>query len=593
MKLIHTICLALVLTVAGTGMKIQAQDGTGYFLHTVTKGQGLYSIASMYNVSIEDIIRLNPGSGEMIRIGQKLKIPQIQNGENGKEQFHTIQAGETLYQLTIKYNISAQAICDANPGLSANNFRIGQVIVIPSAGTSGPSAQASSVSATSAQTGNGEKKQDWKEMHKVQRRETIFSISQMYGITQEELIAANPELKNGKLKRGTFLFIPYPKSEQEQHPASTPSNEELFSSSTTGKKKIGTIKAALMLPFSSNSEEKVRMTEFYEGFLLAVDKLKREGVSMDIYTFDTQGTAAGVKSILSRNDLKEMDLIIGPVHQEGIPVLADFAKKNNVRLVIPFSPKVQEVFQNPNIYQINTPQSYFYSEVYEHFIRQFSNANIIFLDCNNGDNDKAEFIKGLKAILKDNKIPFTQLKVEQTTTPDKILPSMSASRPNIFIPISGRSTALTKLVPPLTSVHRENQEYEMHLFGYPEWQTYTQDFLANFYELDTYFYSSFYTNNFFPAAIDFTKSYRRWYSKDMANTFPKYGMLGYDIGYFFLKGLATQGNKLEDNLERVKVTPIQHGFKFDRVNNWGGFINRKVFFVHFTRDFELIKLDFD
>ncbi len=70
-------------------------------------------------------------------------------------------------------------------------------------------------------------------------------------------------------------------------------------------------------------------------------------------------------------------------------------------------------------------------------------------------------------------------------------------------------------------------------------------------------------------------------------------MLGYDIGYFFLKGLATQGNKLEDNLERVKVTPIQHGFKFDRVNNWGGFINRKVFFVHFTRDFELIKLDFD
>ena len=35
------------------------------------------------------------------------------------------------------------------------------------------------------------------------------------------------------------------------------------------------------------------------------------------------------------------------------------------------------------------------------------------------------------------------------------------------------------------------------------------------------------------------------------------------------------------------------GFKFERVNNWGGFINRKVFFVHFTKDFELIKLDFE
>lgn len=42
------------------------------------------------------------------------------------------QAGDFI-QLTIVYNISAKAICEANPGLSAENFRIGQVIRIPSA----------------------------------------------------------------------------------------------------------------------------------------------------------------------------------------------------------------------------------------------------------------------------------------------------------------------------------------------------------------------------------------------------------------------------------------------------------------------------
>lgn len=326
MKLIHTICLALALAAACPGTTMQAQTDTGYFLHTVTKGQGLYSIASMYNVSIEDIIRLNPGSGDVIRVGQKLKIPQSRNGENGTRQFHTIQAGETLYQLTVKYNVSAKAICDANPGLSASNFRIGQVIVIPSESASATSLQSASVPNTD-QTESTQKK-GWKDMHKVQRKETIFSISQMYGITQEELIAANPELKNGKLKRGTFLFIPYPKSKStQQQPASTPTNEELFSSNTADRKKIGTIQVALMLPFSSNNEEKIRMTEFYEGFLLAVDNLKRKGVSMDIYTFDTKGTASGVKSILAKNNLKNMDLIIGPVHQEGIPALADFAEK--------------------------------------------------------------------------------------------------------------------------------------------------------------------------------------------------------------------------------------------------------------------------
>ena len=79
----------------------------------------------------------------------------------------------------------------------------------------------------------------------------------------------------------------------------------------------------------------------------------------------------------------------------------------------------------------------------------------------------------------------------------------------------------------------------------------------------------------------------------MANSYPKFGMLGFDTGYFFLKGLAQEGSRLEENLEKVKVTPIQTGFKFERVSNWGGFINRKVFFVHLTKDFELIKLDFE
>ena len=45
--------------------------------------------------------------------------------------------------------------------------------------------------------------------------------------------------------------------------------------------------------------------------------------------------------------------------------LSDFAEKNDIRLVIPFSQKGEEVFKNPAIYQINTPQSYLYSEVYE------------------------------------------------------------------------------------------------------------------------------------------------------------------------------------------------------------------------------------
>lgn len=593
MKFIPIFCLSLALSASSLQTTVSAQTNTGYFMHTVTKGQSLYSIASMYNVSVDDIVRLNPGSKEQIRAGQALKIPQEQGSDQNGKQFHTIQSGETLYQLTVKYNVTAQAICAANPGLSAKNFRIGQVIVIPA------QEKETAVQEAPAQQETTVRKNEWRDMHKVARKETIFSISQEYGITQEELIAANPELKDGKLKRGSFLFIPYPKSQEsakvEAQPQTAPSNEELFNENSIVKKQIKTIKVALMLPFTptGNQDEQTRMVEFYEGFLMAVDSLKRQGVSTDIYTYDTKGTMAGVNAVLAQSRLKDMDIIFGPARQNSIAPVAAFAEKHNIRLVVPFSPKVDQVFKSPNIYQINTPQSYLYSNVYEHFIRKFGKTNVIFIDDGNGDKEKTEFIKGMKSELKDNNVRFKHIQLTGEIDANKVIAAMDTLQENIFIPTSGRNTALTRLIPHLTLVRREHPHFDMHLFGYPEWQTYTQDFLANFYELDTYFYSSFYTNNLFPAAINFTQAYRKWYSKDMSNTFPKYGMLGFDIGYFFLKGLSEQGNKLEDNLDRVHVTPIQTGFHFERVNNWGGFINRKVFFVHFTKDYELIKLDFE
>lgn len=592
MKLIHTICLSLALSF---GSIITAQAQSGYFLHTVTKGQSLYSISTMYNVTMEDLIRLNPGCEKQIRAGESLKIPQANSGSNqGKPTFHTIQAGETLYQLTLKYNVTVQAICTANPGLSASNFRIGQVISIPAQTAIQPAKE--NLSETAAQTSSG-KKTDWRDMHKVERKETIFSISRQYGISEEELIAANPELKKGKLKRGSFLFIPYPASKQpvkeaEKTPARIPSNEELFAQNKQSFKKIQNIKAAVLLPFTEgkNRDEQMRMVEYYEGFLMAVDSLKRQGVSVNLYTYDTKGKSDVTQSILAKEEMKNMDIIFGPAHAANVKTLAEFAEKNQTRVVVPFSPEVEQVFKNPYIYQVNTPQSYLYSEVYEHFLRKFSKANIVFLDAGTGQNEKAEFIKGMKNELKTNQVAYKHISNSDTL---KILAAIDSTRENIFIPTSGKDLSLTRLIPQLTQIHRSYPNVDLHLFGYPEWQTYTQDYLASFYELDTYFYSSFYTNNLFPAAVRFTQEYRRWYSKDMANIFPKYGMLGFDTGYFFLKGLAQEGSQLENNLNRVQVTPIQTGFKFERVNNWGGFINRKVFFVHLTKDFELIKLDFE
>ena len=108
MKFFQTICLSLALAAGSPLSPIWAQDGQGYFLHTIEKGQSLYSIASMYNLTVQDIVRLNPGADQGIRAGATLKIPQQQQAADGKKQFHTIQPKETLYQLTQKYGVSAR-----------------------------------------------------------------------------------------------------------------------------------------------------------------------------------------------------------------------------------------------------------------------------------------------------------------------------------------------------------------------------------------------------------------------------------------------------------------------------------------------------
>ena len=178
-----------------------AQENQSYILHTVEKGQSLYSISSMYGVAQEEIVKLNPGSDKTIYIGHQLRIPRNEANTH-KETFHTIQAGETLYGLGVKYNVAATEICKANPGLSAQNFRIGQVVRIPQISEEKAAEQ---VVESSIQEPVKPKCRD---MHKVKRKETIYSISREYGITQEELIAANPEIEGAKkLKRGSFLCI--------------------------------------------------------------------------------------------------------------------------------------------------------------------------------------------------------------------------------------------------------------------------------------------------------------------------------------------------------------------------------------------------
>lgn len=568
----------------------RAQDDESYFQHTVKAGQTLYSIANMYDVTVGQITKMNPTANEMIFVGQILRIPQ-QKKVTGTPKFHTIMPGETLYRISQTYKVSVKDICDENPGLNTTNFRSGEVIRIPLASAPKATEQKTNdgvniaVPSTTVKTPQSDAVTKYKEMHKVKRKETVYSICKKYGITETELSAANPGIKTNGLQKGDMLYIPYPAPVQSAAPK-IPNDKELFEQNKVKKKTIGTIRMAIMLPF----EEDSRMVEYYEGLLLAVDSLKQSGVSMDIYAFDTSKESIGTL-LKDKKELANMDIIFGPKEKADIKMMGDFARKHEIRLVIPFTSKDNEVFTNPFIFMANTPQLYLYNTVYEHFSRQFGNANVIFIENTVGDTSKDQFVKGLKDYLLRNGVTYTS--VTDGSSIENMTESLFTNRTNVFIPTSGTHVELIKILTKLELLKRNNRNMKMCLFGYPEWQTMTKEHLKQFFAIDTYFYSTFYTNNIMQSSRNYERLFKNTYHKMMEERYPKYGILGYDTGLYFLQGLATYGNNFDEEADNMKTKAVQTGFLMKRVNNWGGFINQKIFFIHYKTNTIVEKIDFD
>ena len=611
MNLLKTIIY--IITIAICTFTAKAQNDN-HFVHTVSKGQTLYSIARMYEVSVNDIIALNPECAQKLAIGYKLKIAQKKKAtdttNNDEKRYHTIQPGETLYRLSQKYGITPQEICTANPGLSISNFRAGEVILIPRI-------QTPEQPTTPAQPTKEEKttpETTIRTTHKVEKGETLYSLARRYGITEEELLAANPQIKKKKLKRKSIISIPYSqkeitqkaeqakkKIEQEQ------SNTELFrkieeEEDKNNQNNSQTLKVAVVLPFMLGTytpTEQTRMVEYYEGFLMAVERLKQYGYSFEINTYDTGRESNSLTPLLNSGKLDDTNIIFGALHANHNKELAQFAKKKEIPLVIPFTSKEDEIFRNPMVYVVNTMQSYFFSEVTDHFSRKFPGANVIFIENGNNSNNKKEFVSTLKKSLEKNKHPHTSIPMELFTGQEPDYPSIKAAmksdRKNIFIPTSGSETTLSTLLAPMLLMKNDtvNELPDFTLFGYPEWQIYASNMQSKMYEVGTYFYTSIFSHASFAETTQFQQNYLQWYSHMYQNIYPRYSMLGYDTGYYFLLAASKYGKNMADNINKVTFTPIQTGFKFERVNNWGGFVNKKIYFVHYTPEYKVEKIDFD
>ena len=560
-------------------------DQNSVFYHNIERGETVYSLAAMYNTTEAEIYRLNPSARDGITEGSVLIIPQrkiISDVKEDNYRYHTISPKETLYSVSKTYGLTPENVIMANPGLTASTFQIGKTIRIPFF---------ESNETFSAYTGPVVTEQT---QYKVKKGETLFSIAQQNGVSVDEIIAQNPGLTNSNLKTNTLLVIPAQKYDRElaRQDAVNESRANVLLANRKSSEKVGVMQIGLLMPFLEKNEgQSIRIQEYYEGFLLAVEKLKKQGVSLELYVFDigTENNTKKLESLLATLEMQNLDLIVGGVSDKQIKLLSDFSTSYNVKYVIPFSSKNTEVLSNGNIFQVNTPQSNLYTKASQVFVNKFSKANIVFLNTKS-DSKKNDLISIMQADLKKKAIPFKSVAISDRLN-ETLVPLLSDTKENILVPGSGEIAVLGEVMGSLNQLKQTSPQLNVQLFGYPEWQTYERNYLKDYHSHGTYFYSSFYVDQNNPGTGEFEKSFKNWYKKDPQNTYPQYALLGYDTALYFLTALQRYGKNFETQLNNLNVDTLQFAFHFDRVNNWGGFINTGLYLVYYDTNSRVIKSD--
>ncbi|MBM7563759.1 LysM peptidoglycan-binding domain-containing protein [Paenibacillus sacheonensis] len=106
-------------------------------IHIVKKGDTLYMIAQKYNVSLEEILKLNPSisNPDEIDIGMKIKVPAGHGGDMEIMHQHVVQQGDTLWKLSKAWGVPLGDMIKANPQLKNPNVLLtGEVVNIPKPG---------------------------------------------------------------------------------------------------------------------------------------------------------------------------------------------------------------------------------------------------------------------------------------------------------------------------------------------------------------------------------------------------------------------------------------------------------------------------
>lgn len=166
--------------------------------HIVKKGETIYQIGRIYNVSPKKLLELNPNASEGIYINDVIILPTSIAETAKNTSTYRVKPGDTKYSLSKRFGISINALENENPHIK-NGLQPGHLVKIANNQNLEP------ISLSNSETSLNYSKSI---PYKIKKGETLYSISQANNLTVNQLKNANKDIITDVLTVGATINIP-------------------------------------------------------------------------------------------------------------------------------------------------------------------------------------------------------------------------------------------------------------------------------------------------------------------------------------------------------------------------------------------------
>lgn len=523
---------------------------------------------------------------------------------------YTVQPGETILGIAHRHGTTLDHLLSLNPGVQPDYVQAGQVVIVPyvpggAEPAPTPAQRAAAARATeknvvvkkqpaagnAAIMPNAVSKVSYAEVgqqpqpvkvtykeYKAKKKETAYGIAKANNITVDELIEANPEMKQEgyKLKKGSVLRIPV---------------KPIVKKPTF--KGLNTIRLAVILPLVGNGVEFDRSVEFYRGLLMGVEELKQAGVNVVVSVYNEPAPDVSIASQMLQVVGQNPDVIVGPLYPTHFTdVTAVSAKK--VKVVVPFSSKVPQVDYRPEVYVLNTPAVYENALALDLFMTNFKKQTHVILLHGQAGN-KRSFSEELQRRLSSAGYDIVSLPTSASTQQMTAALLGKKQGEYIIVPDDASEATMKQMLTKTADLQHALSGAQISLLGYESWLPYAEgNMREQIHAANTYILTPNYYYPYTTASKAFYDKYRKWFKADFVSSKPRMAPLGYDFARGFLGSMATYGYDFSTQSPQkgsVAAQPkLQSEPRFITVGGNGGYVSRSMWLVRFKRDMSIVKI---